>query len=140
MMKNLYEMNTSSEFTLTHPEKSLYERLGGYDAIAAFVTDYINRIRADPQFARFGTSRGNDKKKRDLQLNIDYMCKVTGGTNYYMGRDMKTTHAGLNITEKEWQANMRYMTEALERYQIPLKEKREVLAIVENMTPDIVEK
>jgi hemoglobin len=133
-------MNTLSEFILTHQDKSLYERLGGYDVIAAFVTDYINRIRADSQFARFGTSRGNDKKKRDLQLNIDYMCKATGGTNYYMGRDMKTTHAGLSITEQEWEANMKYMTEALERYQIPLKEKREVLAIVENMKRDIVEK
>jgi len=133
-------MNTCSEFTLTRPEKSLYERLGGYDVIAAFVTDYVNRIRADPRFARFGTGRGNDKKKRDLQLNIDYMCKVTGGTNYYLGRDMKTTHVGLSITETEWQANMRYMTEALERYEVPLKEKEEVLAIVENMKRDIVEK
>jgi hemoglobin len=140
MMKILYELRTDFEVTLTPPEKSLYERLGGYDVIAAFVTDYINRIRADPQFARFGTSRGADKKKRDLQLNIDYMCKVTGGTNYYLGRDMETTHAGLGITEKEWEANMRYMTEALERYDIPSREKKEVLAIVENMRWDVVEK
>jgi hemoglobin len=133
-------MNTHSEVTLTQPGKSLYERLGGYDVIAAFVTDYVNRIRADQRFARFGTGRGNDKKKRDLQLNIDYMCKVTGGTNYYLGRDMKTTHAGLNITEAEWQANMRYMTEALEKYDIPIKEREEVLAIVANMKRDVVEK
>jgi hemoglobin len=140
VMKIQYELRADCEITLIHPEKSLYQRLGGYDVIAAFVTDYINRIRADPQFARFGTSRGADKKKRDLQLNIDYMCKVTGGTNYYLGRDMKTTHAGLGITVKEWEANMRYMTEALERYDIPSKEKKEVLSIVENMRRDIVEK
>ncbi len=86
-------------------EKSLYERLGGYDAIAAFVTDYINRIRADPQFTRLSTSRGTDKKRRDLQLNIDYICKITGGSNYYyMGRDMKTTHAGLGINMAECDA------------------------------------
>jgi len=125
---------------MSRPEKSLYERLGGYDVIAAFVTDYINLIRADPQFARFGAGRGSDKKKRDLQLNIDYMCKVTGGTNYYLGRDMKTTHTGLNINGPEWQANMRYMTEALERHAVPLKEKEEVLAIVDSMKRDIAEK
>jgi len=68
------------------------------------------------------------------------MCKVTGGTNYYLGRDMKTTHAGLNINGPEWQANMRYMTEDLERHAVPLKEKEEVLAIVESMKRDIVEK
>jgi len=121
-------------------EKSLYERLGGYDAIAAFVTDYIMRIRADPNFSRFGTSRGTDKKKRDPQLNIDYMCKISGGSNYYMGRDMKTTHAGLGITQAEWEANMRYMAEALDKYRVPEKERGEVLALVTHMKPEIVEK
>ncbi len=121
-------------------EKSLYERLGGYDAIAAFVTDYIYRIRADPNFSRFGTSRGTDKKKRDVQLNIDYMCKITGGSNYYMGRDMKTTHAGLGITQAEWEANMRYMAEALDKYKVPQREREEVLALVADMKPEIVEK
>lgn len=108
--------------------------------IAAFMTDYVNRIRADPQFARFASGRGTDKKKRDLQLNIDYMCKVAGSSNYYMGRDMKTSHAGLGITEDEWAKNMKYMSEALERYNIPSKEKQEVLALVEHMKKDIVEK
>ncbi len=120
--------------------KSLYERLGGYDVIAGFMTDYINRIRADPQFARFGGGRGSDKKKRDLQLNIDYVCKVTGGSNYYMGRDMKTSHAGLGVTEAEWTANMKCMAEALDKYRIPRREKDEVLALVNHMKRDIVEK
>ncbi len=105
------------------PEKSLYQRLGGYDAIAAIVTDYINAIRADPMFSRFSTSRGTDKKKRDLQLNIDYMCKLAGGSHYYMGRDMKTTHEGLGINMKEWRANMKYLAEALDKNHGPQKRK-----------------
>ncbi len=121
-------------------EKSLYERLGGYDAIAAFVTDYIMRIRADPDFSRFSTSRGTDKKRRDLQLNIDYMCKITGGSHYYMGRDMKTTHAGLGINMAEWEANMRCMAEALDKFNVPRRERGEVLALVANMREEIVEK
>ena len=122
------------------PPKTLYERLGGYDVIAGFMTDYVSRIRADPKFARFSGGRGTDKKKRDLQLNIDYMCKVTGGSIYYMGRDMKTSHAGLGINGDEWKANMKYMTEALDKFKIPRREKEEVLAIVEGMKRDIVEK
>ncbi len=121
-------------------EKSLYERLGGYDAIAAFVTDYITRIRADPNFSRFSTSRGTNKKRRDLQLSIDYMCKITGGSNYYLGRDMKTTHAGLGINMAEWEANMTYMAEALDKFNIPQKERGEVLTLVANMREEIVEK
>lgn len=125
---------------MPQPRKSLYERLGGYDVIAAFMTDYIMRIRADPNFARFSGGRGADKKKRDLQLNIDYMCKATGSSNYYLGRDMKTSHAGLGITGDEWEANMRYMAEALDKYRIPQREKQEVLALVAGMKREIVEK
>ena len=121
-------------------ERTLYERLGGYDAIAAIVTDYISKIRADQQFAHYSRGRGTDKKMRDLQLNIDYMCKVTGGCNYYMGRDMKTTHAGLGINEAEWKANMKYMAQSLDKHKVPTKEKEEVLALVEKMKPEIVEK
>ena len=120
--------------------ESLYARLGGYDKIAEFVTDYISRIRADPRFARYGSSRGTDKKSRDLQLNIDYMCRCTGGSNYYLGRDMKTTHAGLGITEDEWDASTRYMAEALDKYGVPRREKQEVLALVEQMKQNIVER
>lgn len=119
---------------------SLYVRLGGYDTIAAFMTDYVSRIRADPKFARFSGGRGIDKKKRDVQLNIDDMCKVTGGSNYYMGRDLRTSHAGLGITEAEWEANMKYMAEALDKYQVPRREREEVLALVAKMKPDRVEK
>jgi hemoglobin len=108
--------------------------------ISAFVTDYISMIRADPQFSRFGTGRGIDKKKRDTQLNIDYVCHITGGSNYYMGRDMKTTHAGLGITSSEWRANMKYIADALDKNKLPAREKGEVLELFEKMRQDIVEK
>lgn len=121
-------------------EKSLYERLGGYDVIARIVKDYVTTIRADPQFSRFSGGRGTDKKNRDLQLNIDMVCALTGGTCYYMGRDMKTAHAGLGITESEWRANMRYMAAALDKSRVSTKEKEEVLTIIEGLKQDIVEK
>ena len=120
--------------------KTLYERLGGYDVIAGFMADYVRRVRADPNFLRFGGGRGSDKKARDTQLNIDYMCKIAGGSNYYMGRDMKTAHAGLGITEEEWAANVRHMSEALDSCRIPPREKREVLALLGHMKKEIVEK
>jgi len=124
---------------MPNAERSLYERLGGYDVIAKFMTDYVNRIRGDSRFARFGGGRSTDKKMRDVQLNIVYMCKVTGGPMYYLGRDLKTSHAGLNITEEEWKANMKYMAEALDAHKIPQRERAEVLTLVEGMKREIVE-
>jgi hemoglobin len=120
--------------------KSLYERLGGYDAIAAFVTDYVRRLRADRRFDRFGGGRGSDSRERSLQLNIDYMCKVTGGSHYYLGRDMKTAHRGLGITEEDWGANLKHMSDALAESGVSAREQGEVLAILSRMKKDFVEK
>ena len=121
-------------------QKTLYERLGGYDAISAFVTDYIGFMRADPQFDKYASSRGKDKRMRDLQLTIDYMCKISGGKHYYMGRDMKTTHVGLGINASEWKQNIQYLAKALDKNNVPKKEKEELIGLVGKMRPDIVEK
>ncbi len=120
--------------------KSLYERLGGHDVIAEVVKDYLRRNREDPKFARFGTGRSSDTKAKAIQLNIDYMCYVTGGSNYYLGRDMKTSHAGLGITHAEWETNMRHIAEAFDKYKIPKCERDEFIALVERIEKVIVEK
>jgi len=114
--------------------------LGGYDSIAAIVTDYVSLLRKDPIFEKYATSRGTDKRARDLQLTIDYMCKVTGGAHYYLGRDMKTTHAGLGINGLEWKVNLEHLSEALNKHNVPAREKQEVLWLVEKMRSEIVEK
>lgn len=122
-----------------NPEPSLYHRLGGYDPIVAVMTDYVNRIRTDSRFARFSGGRSTDKKMRDLQLNIDYMCRIAGGPVYYLGRDLQTSHAGLNITEDEWNANMQHMAAALDAQKIRERERKEFLTLWEGMKRDIVE-
>lgn len=125
--------------TTANPEPSLYRRLGGYDAIAAVLVDYVNRLRSDPRFARFSGGRSADKKMRDVQLNIDYMCRITGGPMYYLGRDLKISHAGLNITEDEWAANMQHMAAALDAQNIGERERKEFLALWDGMKRDILE-
>ncbi len=119
--------------------KSLYERLGGYDSIAAFVVEWVALQRADPRFARFSGGRGTDKKMRDVQLNIDAFCQATGGSNYYMGRDLKQAHMGLNINNEEWAASVKYMEEAMVKCGIREAERKEFLELMETMRDDIVE-
>ncbi len=55
-------------------KKTLYERLGGYDAISAVVNDLLPRVQADPQLARFWQHRSEDGLKREKQLLIDFLC------------------------------------------------------------------
>jgi hemoglobin len=80
-------------------KKTLYERLGGYDAITAVANDLLPRLRADPQLGHFWAHRGEDGIKREKQLLIDFLCASAGGPIYYRGRDMVLTHRGMRIDE-----------------------------------------
>jgi hemoglobin len=123
-------------FAQDRPPKSLYERVGRYDTIAAIADDYLKGIRADPSFTRF-TGRSADSLKRARQLLKDQLCALTGGPCVYVGRDMATAHSGLAITEAEWAANMKYMSAALDKNNITGRDKEEFLELVESLKKQI---
>lgn len=124
---------------MTETTPSLYRRLGGYDVIAAIIDDMFALLRADPAFARFGSGRSTDSHLRARQLLVDQMCELTGGPCHYIGRDMKTSHAGLAISEAEWDANMKHADAALGMNGVPDAERAEFLAVFERYRDDIVE-
>ena len=103
------------------PRASLYQRIGGYDVLAAVVDDLFALMRADSRFARFGAGRSIDSRHRAQQLTVDFLCSLSGGPCYYTGRDMRTSHAGLQIVESEWDATIQ-MTK--KRYKITLSARK----------------
>lgn len=121
-------------------QKSLYERLGGYDAIAGVVDEFINRLATDKQLSRFVVGLSNDSKKKLRQHVLDQLCEAAGGPCIYTGRDMKTVHEGLGITEDDWNIAAKHLVGSLEKFKVPQKEKDEVVAIVTSLKKDIVEK
>jgi len=125
---------------MAQEKKSLYTRLGGYDAIALVVDDFITRLATDKRFERFFAGFSTDSKKRLRQHILDQFCVAAGGPCVYMGRDMKTTHTGLGITEADWDAAAKHLIEALDKYKVPKAEKDELMAFVGTQKKDIVEK
>jgi hemoglobin len=59
---------------MSEQARTLYARLGGYDAIAAVANDLLPRLRNDPQLGRFWKNRAEDSITREKQLLIDYLC------------------------------------------------------------------
>jgi hemoglobin len=118
---------------------SLYRRLGGYDVIAAVIDDLFTSLRDDPAFSRFGSGRSLDSHARAQQLLVEQICELSGGPCRYLGRDMKTSHAGLAVSAAEWDANMRYATAALVKNGVDEAERAEFLALFERYRQDIVE-
>jgi len=119
--------------------KTLYERLGGYDAISAVSNDLLPRLQADARLARFWQNRGDDGVKREKQLLIDFLCASAGGPMYYTGRDMKTSHQGMKISESDWSAFLGHLNATLDAFQVPQTERDEVVAFVQSTKADIVE-
>ena len=124
---------------MTQPATSLYQRMGGYDVIAAVIDDLFAILHGDPGFARFFGGRGADSVIRSRQLLVDQMCALSGGPCQYIGRDMTTTHRGLGITNAEWEANMKASDAALAKNDVGEAERAEFLVLFERYRDDIVE-
>jgi hemoglobin len=120
-------------------QKSLYERLGGYDGITVFVNDLLPRLKKDPQLGRFWRNRGDDGVAREKQLLIDYLCSSAGGPMYYTGRDMKTSHKGMRISEDDWSIFLKHAGATMEALQVSKLECDEVVAFVLSLKEDIVD-
>lgn len=124
---------------MAQPEKSLYARLGGYDAIAGMAEELLTRLMADQQLGRFWRHRADDSLRRERQRLIDFLCSSAGGALLYTGRDMKTSHVGLGISRDDWQAFLGHLHATLENCQVAPAEREEVIAFVESTRQDIVE-
>lgn len=120
--------------------KSLYARLGGYDAIAAVTDDFLGQLAGDPQLSKFFVGHSTDSLHRIRQLVVDQLCAATGGPCFYIGRDMKTSHKGLGITEANWQATVKHLVASLDKFKVGETEKNEVLSALTKLKSDIVEK
>ena len=119
--------------------ETLYRRLGGYDALAAVVDDFIGRLAADPKLARFFQGSSTDSRRHRRQLLVDQLCEAAGGPCYYTGRSMQVSHHGLGITEADWDVMAKHLLASLNEFQVPPKEKQELIAIVSGTKADIVE-
>lgn len=119
---------------------SLYHRLGGYDGIAAFTDDFLGRATNDPVIVPFFKGLTTADLQRIRQHLVDQLCNATGGPCFYPGKDMKTAHAELEITPAVWNAFTGHLNETVARFRIGDRERNELVAIIESLRADIVNK
>lgn len=120
-------------------EKSLYERLGGYDAIAAVSDALMVRIKNDDKLRRFYDHRGADGIAREQQLLVDFLCASAGGPLVYTGRDMKGVHVGMRLNDEDWTRAIGHLAATLKALDVPEAERNDVLGFTESLKPEIVE-
>ncbi|MFZ5574351.1 MAG: group 1 truncated hemoglobin [Pseudomonadota bacterium] len=117
------------------PQKSLYDRLGGKPAIQAVVDDFIGNVAADGRINGFFA---NTNIPRLNNMLVNQICEATGGPCKYTGRDMKTAHAGMGVTDAHFNALVENLVKSLDKFKVPAKEKNELLTALASMKGDIV--
>lgn len=120
------------------PSMSLYTQLGGYDALAAVTDDLIGRLATNPKLTKFFVGLNDERKAALRQHFVDFLCAKTGGPCLYTGRDMKVAHAGLNITEDEWNAGVADFGKTEDKFNIPQPLRDQIAQLFAQIKPDIV--
>jgi hemoglobin len=117
-------------------EKSLYERLGGKEAITAVVNEFVSSVAADTRINQKFAKSNIDRVKFQL---VEQICAATGGPCKYTGLDMKTAHKKMGVTEGEFNALVEDLVGALDKFNVGEKEKNELLGALGPMKSQIVE-
>ena len=120
-------------------EQSLYQRLGGSDAIAAATDDLLGRLQGDPRIKAFWEGASADNRRKARQLIVDFMTEAAGGPAYYVGRDMKKAHEGMRISEADWAVFMEHSAATLDHFGVAAREREEVLGFFTSLKGEIVE-
>ena len=124
--------------TAAPPKPSLYKRLGGREGIRGVVDDFVAFLVADPRVnARFKDMKPADVERFKTNAS-DQVCDAAGGPCSYLGKDMRTTHKGMNITEAEWNATVEDLVKALDKRNVPKPDQQELLGLLAPMKKDIV--
>lgn len=116
-------------------QKSLYERLGGKPAIQAVVDDFIGNVAADNRINSFFA---NTNIPRLNTMLANQICQATGGPCKYEGRSMKAAHAGMGVSELHFNALVEDLLKSLNKFNVPEREKKELLTALAAMKGDIV--
>jgi hemoglobin len=128
---------TTSEEVKTTDNRSLYDRLGGKEALTAFLDDFLTRVANDTRISAFFA---HANRARLEQLLVEQICQASGGPCTYPGKDMKTAHQGMGISSEDFDAFLQDLVASLDTFKVGEREKGELLALLRAMQTEIVEK
>ncbi len=120
-------------------QKTLYERLGGYDAISAVVDEFLQRVWDDKTVGRFFVGMGTDTRNQLRQKNKNLLCANAGGPCKKINRPLQLAHEGLGITNHEFEIVINHLDQTLKDFKVPQREREEVMTKVGGLRSYIVE-
>ena len=117
-------------------QRSLYDRLGGKEAVVAVIDDFVRRAASD---SRINGKFARTDVARLKAMLVEQVCAATGGPDPYTGRGMRDTHDGMGVTAGEFDALVADLVATLGAFKVPATEQQELLGILGPLRSDIVE-
>lgn len=116
-------------------DDTLFEQLGGAARLRGAVNEFVLLIQADD---RINFTFADTDLTKFKQLLYDQLCALANGPCKYTGRDMRTSHAKLNITDAQFNALAEDLYAALDRVHVPYRLQNKLVALLAPMERDIV--
>jgi hemoglobin len=114
---------------------SIYDSIGGADAVRAAVDDFYARVLADPKLAPFFTATDMNRLKAHQR---SFIAAAIGGPEIFAGRDMATAHTGLGITGTDFDAVVGHLVDTLAGLNVPEETIGQIGSALAPLRPDIV--
>jgi hemoglobin len=116
-------------------QKSLYDRIGGAPVMSAIVDSFIARFADDTRVAPTFAKSDIPKFRQHL---LEQFCELSGGGCKYTGRDMKSVHEGMHLTESQFNAIVEDLQDAMATQRVPIELQNELIAKLAPLRPDII--
>jgi hemoglobin len=119
---------------------SLYHQLGGKHGIKKVVNDFVGNVANDGRINKFFADTAKDPKRLASFKGklVDQICQASGGPCKYKGKDMKTAHKGMGITDADFNALVEDLVKALDSNGVSADAKNTLLGALGPMKGDIV--
>ncbi|MDR6561194.1 MULTISPECIES: group 1 truncated hemoglobin [Arcicella] len=119
---------------------SVYTRLGGNAAITLVIDDFIGKVAADARINSFFAAAAADPARLNrLKMNlVNQVGQASGGPEKYTGKDMKTAHKGMNLTDAHFNALVEDLTASLVKFKVESRTKIQLLTVLASLRGDIV--
>jgi hemoglobin len=126
----------------TAAKKTLYDSLGGRAAIVKVVDDFVSNCAADARINSFFAATAKDPKRMAaFKTNlVNQICEASGGPCKYTGKDMKTAHAGMGISNTHFDALVEDLQKTLDKFKVAAADQKTLLGVLGPMRSQIVER
>lgn len=113
---------------------SIYDKIGGHEAIEVVVEDFYVRVLADDQLSAFfsGTNMSRLKGKQ-----VEFFAAALGGPEPYTGALMKQVHQGRGITMHHFSLVAGHLADALTAAGVPSETITEILGVIAPLAVDV---